>query len=115
MKNKTLLSASLALMMAMNAETGKLRTVVEERANTFVNYGSRLQPRSILIWMLIMWQSMAVRQADRRDTTAVLLHGDFYKAAYSACGCQKVAICLFQGFFCSFYCISRYIFVILRH
>lgn len=58
---------------------------------------------------------MAVRQADRRDTTAVLLHGDFYKAAYSACGCQKVAICLFQGFFCSFYCISRYIFVILRH
>ena len=66
MKNKTLLSASLALMMAMNAETGKLRTVVEERANTFVNYGSRLQPRSILIWMLIMWQSMAVRQADRR-------------------------------------------------
>ena len=28
--------------------------------------GSRLQPRSILIWMLIMWQSMAVRQADRR-------------------------------------------------
>lgn len=42
MKNKTLLSASLALMMAMNAETGKLRTVVEERANTFVNSGSRL-------------------------------------------------------------------------
>ena len=66
MKNKTLLSASLALMMAMNAETGKLRTVVEERANTFVNSGSRLQPRSILIWMLIMWQSMAVRQADMR-------------------------------------------------
>ena len=66
MKNKTLLSASLALMMAMNAETGKLRTVVEERANTFVNSGSRLQPRSILIWMLIMWLSMAVRQADRR-------------------------------------------------
>ena len=66
MKNKTLLSASLALMMAMNAETGKLRTVVEERANTFVNSGSRLQPRSILIWMLIMWQSTAVRQADRR-------------------------------------------------
>ena len=66
MKNKTLLSASLALMMAMNAETGKLRTVVEERANTFVNSGSRLQPRSILIWMLIMWQCMAVRQADRR-------------------------------------------------
>ena len=66
MKNKTLLSASLVLMMAMNAETGKLRTVVEERANTFVNSGSRLQPRSILIWMLIMWQSMAVRQADRR-------------------------------------------------
>ena len=66
MKNKTLLSASLALMMAMNAETGKLRTVVEERANTFVNSGSRLQPRSIRIWMLIMWQSMAGRQADRR-------------------------------------------------
>ena len=66
MKNKTLLSASLALMMAMNAETGKLRTVVEERANTFVNSGSRLQPRSILIWMPIMWQSTAVRQADRR-------------------------------------------------
>lgn len=39
MKNKTLLSASLALMMAMNAETGKLRTMVEERVNTFVNYG----------------------------------------------------------------------------
>lgn len=51
----------------------------------------------------------------QESTTAVLLHGDFYKAAYSACGCQKVAICLFRGFFCSFCCISRYIFVILRH
>ena len=56
MKNKTLLSASLALMMAMNAETGKLRTVVEERANTFVNYG-RLWRRFIKDGKQLLWMS----------------------------------------------------------
>ena len=56
MKNKTLLSASLALMMAMNAETGKLRTVVEERANTFVNYG-RLWRQFIKDGKQLLWMS----------------------------------------------------------
>ena len=56
MKNKTLLSASLALMMAMNAETGKLRTVVEERANTFVNYG-RLWRLFIKDGKQLLWMS----------------------------------------------------------
>ena len=56
MKNKTLLSASLALMMAMNAETGKLRTVVEERANTFVNY-VRLWRQFIKDGKQLLWMS----------------------------------------------------------
>lgn len=43
-------------MLAMNAETGKLRTVVEERANTFVNYG-RLWRQFIKDGKQLLWMS----------------------------------------------------------
>lgn len=43
-------------MLAMNAETGKLRTVVEERANTFVNYG-RLWRQFIKDGKQLLWLS----------------------------------------------------------